>query len=171
SAASSPDPGLAPRLSVPSAHVPQLLVELALLLVELLRHLEPQAGQDVALATLELRRAAALDPQQLAVLGAARHLQRHGAVRRRHIDSGPKRCVSERDRHVDYEVGAPTLVDRRGGDPCDDVEISGRAAGDPGLALPLQADPGAVLDAGRNLHGVALGAPLAPGSATARAGI
>src|SRR4029453_2884611 len=144
---------------------------LELLLVQLLRHLQAQARKDVALPALELRRAAALDPQQLPVLGAAGHLQRHRAVRRRYVDSGPQCRVGERDRHVDDEVGAAPLVDRRLGYARDDMQISGRAAGGPGLALSLEPDPGAVLDAGRNLHRVALRSALAPGSTAARARI
>src|SRR5581483_8796130 len=128
---------------------------LALLLVDALRHLDADAGQDVALAgAAQARRAAALDPQELAVLGAGGDLQRDVALRRRHLDLAAERGGRERDRHLDDEVVAAALVRVRLRDARDDDEVAVRAAVRAGLALPLEPDLRAVLDAGLDLHGV-----------------
>jgi hypothetical protein len=46
--------------------------------------------------------------------------------------------------------------------------VTGRPVAEPGLALALQSDPRPVLDAGGNLHRVALDAPLAAAAVTLR---
>src|SRR5690349_13669825 len=88
-----------------AGHLLELLDRLLLGLRELLRHREVHARDQIAPPrALELRRAAALDAQELAVLGAGRDLEGHLAVRSRHLDGGPERGLGERDRHVDLEV-------------------------------------------------------------------
>ncbi len=73
---------------------------------------DPDACEHVALAgALEARRAAALDPQQLAVLGARGNLERHGALRRRHLDLAAERGGREGDRHLHDQVVAAALVE------------------------------------------------------------
>src|SRR4051812_1217416 len=147
----------------PLRHLPELFEQLALLLVQALRHLDAQAREHVALAAArELRRAAAADAEQLAVLRARGHLQRHRALGRRYLDRRPERGVRIGHRHVDDQIGATALVDRRLRDVGDDVEVAGGRAAVAGLALALQADTRAVFRARGNLHGVALRAPLAP---------
>src|SRR5439155_1779798 len=56
-------------------------------------------------------------------------------------------------------------------DARDHVQVAGGAAAEPGLALAGQADPGPVLDAGRDPHRVALRPARAAGTATTRARI
>ena len=72
------------------------------------------------------------------MLGAGRDLQRDGALRRRHLDLRPERCVGERHRDLDDEIRAAALVDRRRRDTRDDVQVARRAAGDPASPLPLR---------------------------------
>src|SRR6266508_4620845 len=115
-----------------------------------------------------LRRASPLDAQELAALGAGGDLQRYGAFRSRHLDARAERSVRERDRHVDDEIRAAALVERRVGDARDDDQVARRAATESGLALPFQANLRTVLDAGRDLHRVALRPALAAGPVAAR---
>src|SRR6266508_1144996 len=116
-----------------------------------------------------LRRAALLDAQELSALGAGGDLQGHRAFRSRHLDARAERGVRKRDRYVDDEIRAAALVERRIGDARDDDQVARRAAAESGLALPLQANLRAVLDAGRDLHRVALRPALAAGPEAARA--
>ena len=140
------------RAVVHQLSVPELLEQLALLLVQPLRHLELEPCEHVALAAArELRRAAPADAEQLAVLGARGHLQRDGAVRRRHLDRRAERRVGERHRHRHEQVVAPALVGVRRLDVRDDVQVARGRAAVAGLALPLEPDARAVLDAGRDL--------------------
>src|SRR5581483_6224321 len=149
----------------PSHALLELLEQLALLLVDLLRNLDAHAREHVALAVaLEARRAAALDPQQLAVLGPGGHLQRHGAFGRRHLDGAAERGGRERHGHRHDEVVAAALVHLRRLHPRDDVEVARGRSAVARLALALQLDARAVLDARRDLHGVALGTALAAGA-------
>src|SRR6266508_564117 len=80
-----------------------------------------------------------------------------------------ERSVRERDRHVDDEIRAAALVERRVGDARDDDQVARRAATESGLALPFQANRRTVLDAGRDRQRVALRPALAAGPAAARA--
>src|SRR5439155_1160289 len=79
---------------------------------------------------------------------------------------GAERRLVERDGNVEHEVVATALVELRRLDARDDVQIAGGRAAESGLALTLELDLRAVLDAGRNAHRVALRAPLAPRPAT-----
>src|SRR3954452_17222613 len=99
--------------SVTSGGCPlQLLEQLALLLVHLLGDLDLDPREHIALAgAFEARRAAALDAQELPVLGPCRHRQLHGAVWRRHLDLRAERGGRIRDRHRDDQVVAAPLVD------------------------------------------------------------
>src|ERR1700758_3326525 len=102
----------------------QLFEELALLLVHALRHLDSDTREHVALArAAELRRAAALDPQELAVFRTGGNLQRDRALRRRHVDLPPERGHWEGDRHLDDQVVSAALVGIRGRDPRDDDQV------------------------------------------------
>src|SRR5919197_5538982 len=148
----------------------QLLQELALLLVHTLRHLDPEPREDVALAGAgEARRAAALDPQQLAVLGAGRHLQRDRPFGRRHLDLAAERGGRERHRHLHDEVVAAPLVDRRRRHAREDDDVARGTAVLAGLALALEPNLRAVLDARLDLHRVRLDAALAARAAALRA--
>src|SRR5256886_13339478 len=146
----------------------QLLEQLALALLQLLRHLDLDAREQVAAAgALQLRRALALHAQQRPVLRAGLDLHRDRAVRGRHLDGRTERGLRERDRDLDDQVVASALVQLRRLDARDDVEVARLAAREAGLTLALQADAGAVLDAGRDLDRVALRPALAPGAAAA----
>src|SRR6476469_9504847 len=90
------------------------------------------------------------------------NLQRHAlAVRRRHLDRCAERRLRIGHRHFDQKIGAATLELLRRLDARDDIQIARRASRFPELALALEPDPRAVLDAGGDLHGVALRPPLA----------
>src|SRR5205085_5529689 len=102
---------------------------------------------------------------------ARRYLQRHGTLRRRHLDLRPERGLAERDRDVDDEIGVAPLVDRRGGHARDHVQVARRPAVHAGLALAAQADPRPVLDPGRDLDRVALRPALAARAVAAGARI
>src|SRR5436190_10830226 len=150
----------------------QLLEQLALALLQPLRngHLHP--GEHVAAAgALQLLCALALDAEQRPVLGAALDLQRHRPVGRRRLNLGAERRLREGDRQLDDEVVAAALVHLRRRDACDDEEIARLAAVEAGLALALEADARAVLDAGRDLDRVTLRPLLAAGAVAARAGV
>src|SRR5205085_2473872 len=82
--------------------------------------------------------AAALDPQELPVLGAGRNLERDRALRRRNVDLAAERGRREGDRHLHDEVVSAALVRRRRLDPCDDDQVAVRAAMLAGLALALE---------------------------------
>ena len=80
--------------------------------------------------------------------------------------------LGDRDRHRHLEVAVvEPLEDRGGGDPGGHVEVAGRAAARAGLALAGEADPGAVLDPGRDVDLVALGLLGQAGAAAGRAGV
>src|SRR3954447_12528444 len=91
----------------------QVLERLALGLRELLRDGDLDAGDQVAgAAALQLRRAAAAQAEQLPVLGAGRHLQRHlAAGGGRDVDVRAERRLAERDRHLDDEVGLAAALE------------------------------------------------------------
>src|SRR5439155_25635074 len=73
-----------------------------------------------------------------------------------------ERRLREHDRNVDDQVIAAALVQLRGLDASDDVEVARLASREAGLALALQADAGPILDARGDLHRVALRPALAP---------
>src|SRR5262249_38074050 len=142
--------------------------QLAAALVHLLRDVDLHAREQVALApALELRRAAALDLQELAVLRARGDLQRDRPVRRRHVDASAEGSRGKAHGHIDQQVrDAAPVVDRRLRDARPDVEVACRAAADAGLALALEPDARAVLDARGDLHRVALRPALAARAVT-----
>src|SRR6476619_1034833 len=128
------------------------------------RHYEP--GEQVPLAAaVQLRRTAALDAEQLAALRAGRHLERDRPFWRRDLDRRAECRLRVRHRHLEHEVGAAALVERRCLDLHAHVEIAGGATAATGLALPLEADPDPVLGAGGHLHLVAARDPLTAGAA------
>src|SRR5262249_24642574 len=93
------------------------------------------------------------------------NLQRHPPVGCRDLDRRAERDLVEADRDVEHEVVAAALVELRRLHARDDVQVAGGRAAVAGLALALELDLGAVLDAGRDAHRVALGAPLTAGAA------
>src|SRR5574338_1390108 len=127
-------------------HVPVRLERLLLGLRELLRHRHAETRQQVALAAaVQLRCAAPLDAEQLAVLRARRHLERDGPVRGWDLHGRAERRLRRRDRDLEHELGAAALVQRRRRHLHTDVEVTRRTAADAGLALALEADPRSVL--------------------------
>ena len=115
---------------------------------------------------MPLPRSAQLAP----VLAAGRHLERHpAAARGRHLDGGAQRRLGDRDRHLDDEVVAAALEEVVGLDAHAHVEVAGRSAAHAGLALALDADLAAVLDARRDLDVVPAGLVLHAGAAAGRA--
>src|SRR5436190_1824387 len=107
-----------------------------------------------------------LETRCLDLIGGA-----HKEQEARHRNLRAESRLGVRDRHVDDEVVAAARERLRRSHARDHVEIAGLGAAVAGLALAAQADPRAVLDAGRNLDRVALGAPLAAGAAAVRARI
>jgi hypothetical protein len=143
---------------------------LALLLVHFLRHLDLDSRQHVAPTfTVQVRHAAALDAQELAVLRAGGDLQLHRPVGRRRLDLAAERCSGVRHGDVDDQIVTPALVDLRRLDARDHVEVAGGRPAVTGLALALEPDPSPVLDARGNLDRVALRAALAPAAVAGRA--
>src|SRR2546421_380167 len=104
----------------------------------------------------------AADAQLSAVLRPRRNLQRHSLpVWGRNLDGGPESGLRVRDGHLDDEIRAAPLKPLRRLHTRDDEEIACRSTAFADLTLALQPNPRAVLDAGRNLHGVAPRAALA----------
>ena len=109
-----------------------------------------RASRSPAPAAVQRRGAAALHAQQLAVGRPGRHLDPDGrAVGRRQLHVRPHRRLGEGDRHVDHQVVAAALEERALGHPRDHVQVARLAAARRRLALALDLDPGAVLDARR----------------------
>src|SRR6185503_18527009 len=151
----------------------ELLHGIALLVGELARDVDHEAVVDVAarLAAGHRRRALAAQPLDGAVTGAAGHAQLLRAVQRRHLDVGAAQRLGDRDRHLDLEVVALAPEHRRLADVRDDVEVAGRAAAQPGLALAGEPDPRALLDARRDVHAVLLELAQPALAVAGRAGI
>src|SRR5262249_22635284 len=143
----------------------QLLEQLALLLVHALRHLDADTREHVALAlSIEPRGAAALDPQQLAVLRARGNLERDRTLRRGNLDLAAERGSGEGNGHLHDQVVTAPLIGRRRRDPRDDDQVAVRATVLTYLALPLEPDLRPVLDARLDLYGERAPPPLAAGA-------
>src|SRR4051812_37950112 len=162
----------APRASPLRARLLELFHQLALLLRQLLRHRQLHAREDVAATrALQPGGAFALHAQKGPVEGAGLDLHGHRTVRRRHLDLRPERGLRERHRHVDDQVVAAARERLRRLDTGDHEQVARLRAAVAGFALATQADSRAVLDAGRDLHRVALRPPFAAGAAALRARI
>src|SRR4029079_2114042 len=130
---------------------------LALLVGQIARDVDHEAVVDVAAPDAgQRRRALAAQSLHGPVLGPTRHAQLLRAVQRRHLDVGAAQRLGDRDRHLDLEVVALAPEHRRLADVRDDVEVAGRAAAQPGLALAGEPDPRALLAARRDFHAVLL---------------
>src|SRR5581483_3820903 len=81
------------------------------------------------------------------------------------LDGRAERRLRKADRHVDGEVGAATLEDRRSRDAGAHVEVAGGAAVLAGVALAWQPDPHPVGRAGRDLDAIGLRDALPAGAA------
>ena len=103
-------------------------------------HVDDEAVVDVAAAlAAELRRALAAQALDRAVLACPAGTRSFLApLQRRHLDLGAARRLGDGERDLDLEVVALALEDRRRLDVGDDVEVAGRAAVAPGLALAGQ---------------------------------
>ena len=145
----------------------ELLERLALRLRQLRGHRHAHAREQVA-AAVALEAAARRGPSRAAACRPASRPEssaRRGRPASGSRPSAPSAASSRRDRHLEHEVVAAALVELRRLDARDDVEVAGRRAAPARLALALQLDLRAVLDAGRDPHRVALRAPLAAGAA------
>src|SRR5262249_49722370 len=80
-------------------------------------------------------------------------------------------CGREGDRHLDDKVVAAALVSVRLRNPRDDDQVAVRTAVLAGLALALEPDLRAVLDARLDLHGVRAPTPLTARAVALRAGL
>src|SRR5262249_53422593 len=80
------------------------------------------------------------------------NLELHLPLERRHVDLRAERRLHHRDRHLAVEVRPFALEQRVRADRDHDVEIAVRTAGNPGLAFTRQAQPRAIVDAGRDPH-------------------
>src|SRR5919109_2201160 len=141
------------------------LDRLALGLRELRGDNHAQARQQVALAAaVELRGAPAAHAQELPVLRAGGDLQGDAPVGRRHLDLRAEHRLRVRHGHLDDEVGAAALEERRSGDARRHDEVARGPAREAGLALALVPDLRAVLDPGRDLDRVPLRPALTAGA-------
>src|SRR5205807_8684079 len=91
------------------------------------------------------------------------------AVWRGQLHLGADRRLGERHRHVHDQVVAAALEEAALLDLGDDVEVARLAAARRSLALSLDLDAGAVLDACGDPHLVGLGRPHAPAAAAVAA--
>src|SRR5262249_19609704 len=71
----------------------------------------------------------------------------------RHLDLAAERGGHHRDRYTTMQIGTVALKELVRGERQENVEIAGGAATDAGLAFAGEPDPGAVLDALRNIYG------------------
>ena len=115
--------------------------------------------------------ALAAQAEDLPGLGLGRHLHLGRTVERRNIDLAAEGGLREADRHLAVKVVALALEDAVLLEVDDDVEVAGRAAVHPGLALAGEADAIALVHAGRNFYREGLVALDAPGAAARGAGI
>ena len=94
--------------------------------------------------------AAVAQAELLVVLRARRNLEQSLAVDRRHFNLGAEARFPDGDRHFHVDVIALAAEDRMRLDVGGDVEISGRRTHGAGVAFAGNAQPGAVLCAGRD---------------------
>ena len=131
----------------------ELAQQLLLILVELHRGLHHHLAQQVAGGAAAHRLdALAAQAEELAGLCLGRNLQFHPAIQGRHLQLATERGVDEVDRHLAVQVLAVALEDMVRLDVHLDVEIPRRAAVEPRLALAVQANAIAGVDARGNLH-------------------
>ena len=129
----------------------QLLERLALGLRQLRRHLDAQPREQVARPSpFSFGAPRPLTRSSLPSSVPAGTFNETRPSGRRDLDLGAERGLGERDRHLEHEVVAAALVELRRLDARDDVEVAGRRAAAAGLALALQLDLRAVLDARRD---------------------
>src|SRR4030095_8194467 len=131
----------------------ELLEQFLLLGREIGRRLDVDLDVHVAaLRRAHDRHALAAQAELVAALGAGRDVDaRHLAVERRHLDVAAERGLHHRDRHAQMYVAALALEELVAAHRQEDVEIAGRPAARPGLALAAEADARAVLDAGGDI--------------------
>ena len=143
------EPALDLAVRVLVAELVELAQQAALLVGEPARHANVHEDPLVAPApatALQDRHAAAVEDDDLARLRPRRQLELLLPVERRNREGGAERGLREGqvDRRVDVVPFAhESLV---GTDPHLDVDVSGAAAGEPGVALAAQADPLAVMN-------------------------
>ena len=105
------------------------------------------------------------------MLGARGHADALGAGERGHLDRRAADRLGDRDRHLHLEVVALALEDRRLAHARDHVEVAGRPAARPRLALAGEPHAAAVAHAGRDVHPVALDLARAAAAVAGRAGV
>src|SRR5262249_27769789 len=143
---------------VPLVRAGEALERLALLVAQLLGHLDLEPRDQVAAAAaLELRRSLAPHAQVAPGLAAGRDGEGDRALERRDLDLRAQRRLGDRHRHVHHQVVAPALVQAARRDVGLDDQVARGAAAQAGLAAPALADLRAGLDPGRDRH--LLGAP------------
>ena len=152
-----------------SAFLGELFQQLALPLAEPGRHLDEEVQMLVA-ACGRTQRGQALPAQadHLSALRSFRDPLLQLALEGRHLDLRAERGLRERDRHLAVEVLAVAREQGVGLHRDHHVEIARRAAGDSRLSLAREAQPRAVVDAGRHAHLDALQALDAPRAAAVR---
>src|SRR5262245_49161980 len=148
----------------------ELLEQLALAGGQLGGHLDYHlvAGVSAATPPVELGHPLPGQPQDLAVLGAGRHLEPGRAVEHGHLHLGAQRGLGERDRHRAQEILAVAGEEGVVADVDHDVEIARRPAAQSPLALAGHPQLHVGVDAGRDAH---LQGPLAGGPALTLAGL
>src|SRR5690606_15570731 len=138
------------------------LQQFALLGGQVDRRLHHRLAVQVARRTAAYRPDALVaQPELFAGLGLGRDPQFDLAVERRHPDDVAERRLRDPDRDLAVQVVAVALEDRMRAHPHLDVQVAGRGAGGPGLALARQPDAVAAGHARRDLHRPHLLLPLA----------
>src|SRR5689334_20662342 len=127
--------------------------QLLLLLGEVLRRFDRDLNIHVAgLAGAQHRHALGRDAEAPAGLGSGGHLHFGLAlVDGRHLELAAQSRRHHRDRHAAMQVGAVALEELVGRQRKENVEITRRTAADAGFAFAREPDPGAVLDALRDV--------------------
>src|SRR5690606_11755153 len=130
----------------------ELLQQLALLGGEVDRGLHHHAAIQVTrCAAADRAHALATQAEHLATLGLGGNADLGFAVEGRHVDHVAQCSLGDADRHVAVQVVAVAVEDRMLAHAHFHVEVAGRRARRAGLALAIEADAIATVDAGGNL--------------------
>src|SRR5262245_47252442 len=151
----------------------ELVEQFTLPLGQLLRRLDQNLNVHVAgLFRAQHRHSFTLEAEAAARLRAFRHLHPGiAAVDGRHLEFAPQCRLDHGDGYPAMQIGPFALEERMGAEREENIEVARRTAADASLAFAGEPDAGAVLDAGRNVHGQRALARHPPRTGAGRAGI
>src|SRR5262245_27208414 len=151
----------------------ELVEQFTLPLGQFLRRLDQNLNVHVAgLFRAQHRHSFTLEAEAAARLRPLRHFHPGiAAVDGRHLEFAPQCRLDHGDGHAAMHICAFALEERMRSEGEKKIKVARRTAADAGLAFAGEPDAGAVLDAGRNVHGQRALARHAPRAGAGRAGI